>query len=187
MPDLIPAEVAFENIDYFTPSSKAIKGITTKETILTEKVRSDGTTVTLKICIVASGKYGLPITSDLDYYRALLKILDDTLARDGQITEPISLPTKTLLRYAGKPEGTHARREVKDWIRRGHTTPTASIFLRPCSTCGATFSVFTNDSNIKDAAENAVHFRTKVFVQGDASVCPSSGSIGFATFFFVAP
>jgi len=43
MPDLIPAEVAFENIGYFTPSSKAIKGITTKETTLTEKVRSDGT------------------------------------------------------------------------------------------------------------------------------------------------
>jgi len=128
MPDLIPAEVAFETIGYFTPSSKAIKGITTKETTLMDKVRSDGTTVTLKICIVASGKYGLPITSDLDYYRALLKILDDTLARDGQITEPISLPTKTLLRYAGKPEGTHARREVKDWIRRGHTTAIEGFF-----------------------------------------------------------
>lgn len=128
IPDLIPAEVAFENIGYFTPSSKAIKGMTTKETTLTEKVRSDGTTVTLKICIVASGKYGLPMTSDLDYYRALLKILDDTLARDGQITEPISLPTKTLLRYAGKPEGTHARREVKDWIRRGHTTAIEGFF-----------------------------------------------------------
>ena len=128
IPDLIPAEVAFENIGYFTPSSKAIKGITTKETTLTEKVRSDGTTVTLKICIVASGKYGLPITSDLDYYRALLKILDDTLARDGQITEPIGLPTKTLLRYAGKAEGTHARREVKDWIRRGHTTAIQGFF-----------------------------------------------------------
>ena len=128
MPDLIPAEVAFETIGYFTPSSKAIKGITTKETTVLDTVRPDGTRLTLKICIVASGKYGLPMTSDLDYYRAFLKILDDTLAREGHITEPISLPTKTLLRYAGKAAGTAARREAKDWIRRSHATVIEGFF-----------------------------------------------------------
>lgn len=128
IPDLIPAEVAFETIGYFTPSSKTIKGITTKETTVLDTVRPDGTRLTLKICIVASGKYGLPMTSDLDYYRAFLKILDDTLAREGHITEPISLPTKTLLRYAGKAAGTAARREVKDWIRRSHATVIEGFF-----------------------------------------------------------
>ena len=93
-----------------------------------DTVRPDGTRLTLKICIVASGKYGLPMTSDLDYYRAFLKILDDTLAREGHITEPISLPTKTLLRYAGKAAGTAARHEVKDWIRRSHATVIEGFF-----------------------------------------------------------
>jgi len=37
-PDYIPAEVSLETIGYFSPSSKRIKHILTKEKILTEKL-----------------------------------------------------------------------------------------------------------------------------------------------------
>jgi hypothetical protein len=102
LPDPIPAEVAFENIGYFTPASKRIKGITTKEKVVAERTNPDGTRTVLTVHILGTGKYGLPITADLDYYRAFLKILDDLIEQDGQIPDAIPLPTKTLLRYAGK-------------------------------------------------------------------------------------
>lgn len=120
--DLIPAEVSFENIGYFTPSSKRIKQTTTKERTIAELANDDGTKTILRISIIASGKYGLPITSDLDYYRAFLKILDEFVEREGEIKEPIGIPTKKIIRYAGKKANARELQEVKDWIRRNHTT-----------------------------------------------------------------
>jgi hypothetical protein len=105
-----------------------IKGITTKEKIVAERLNHDGTKTVLKVSIIASGKYGLPITSDLDYYRAFLKILDEMVEEEGKITEPINIPTKKLLRYAGKTENARELREVKDWIRRNQTTAIQGFF-----------------------------------------------------------
>jgi len=143
-PDYIPAEVSLETIGYFTPSSKRIKGILTKEKILAEKTNPDGTKTELKVRIIASGEYGLPNTSDLDYYRAFLKILDEIADRDGEIPDPVKIPAKKLIRYAGKTvragKKTHTAvekrsgkqrtitgrdptiDEVKDWIRRNRHT-----------------------------------------------------------------
>jgi hypothetical protein len=115
-------EVAFEHIGYFTPASKRIKAITTKEKILAERLNSDGTRTVLKVRILGTGEYGLPITSDLDYYRAFLKLLDDLVDRLGYIPEPIALPTKTLIRSAGKQVSTQELQVVKDWIRRSNAT-----------------------------------------------------------------
>jgi hypothetical protein len=126
--EAIPVEVSFENIGYFTPSSKRIQYVTTKEKTVAEKIDSDGRKTVLKISIIASGKYGLPITSDLDYYRAFLKILDEIVEQEGQIVEPIDIPVKKIIRYAGKQENARGLREVKDWIRRSHTTTIQGSF-----------------------------------------------------------
>ena len=129
-PELIPAEVSFENIGYFTPSSKRIKTVMTKEKTVAEKANPDGTKTTLKIRIIGTGEYGLPITIDLDYYRAFLKILDETAERERRFPEPICIPTKKLIRYAGKRVSGREVQEAKDWIRRCHYTGIQGFFYK---------------------------------------------------------
>jgi hypothetical protein len=114
--------VAFERIGYFTPASKRIKGITTKEKILAERTNPDGTRTLLKIRILGSGAYGLPITADLDYYRAFLKLLDTLVDHGGSLPEPIAIPTRTFIRTAGKQVSAREFRAVQDWIRRSNAT-----------------------------------------------------------------
>jgi hypothetical protein len=128
--ELIPAEVSFENIGYFTPSSKRIKNISTKEKTVAEKTNPDGTRTSLQIKIIGTGEYGLPTTVDLDYYRAFLRILDETIGQDGVIPEPISVPIKKLIRYAGKRVSAGEVREAKDWIRRCHYTGIQGFFYQ---------------------------------------------------------
>lgn len=118
----IPAEVAFEHIGYFTPTSRRLKNIMTKEKVIAERTNGDGTRTTLTIRIIGTGSYGLPNTSDLDYYRAFLKLLDDLTDQTGQLPNPIRIATKTLLRYAGKQASAREFRAVTDWIRRSHYT-----------------------------------------------------------------
>jgi len=130
LPEPIPAEVAFENIGYFTPASKRLRGITTKEKIVAERTNPDGTRTVLKVQIIGTGKYGLPITADLDYYRAFLKLLDEITDTDGHIPEPIALPTRTLIRYAGKQVSAREFRAVTDWIRRSHYTGIQGFYYR---------------------------------------------------------
>ncbi len=77
--DYIPAEVFLENMGYFTPSSKRIRGIYLKEKKVAERVEPDGSRRVIKTRIRASHGLGLPITSDLDYYRAFLKIFYETV------------------------------------------------------------------------------------------------------------
>jgi hypothetical protein len=59
---------------------------------------------------------------DLDYYRAFLKLLDDLVDRLDDLPEPIPIPTKTLIRLAGKQVSASELRTVKDWIRRSNVT-----------------------------------------------------------------
>src|SRR5712691_9714278 len=77
-----------------------------------------GTKRTIKTKISANYELGLPITSDLDYYRAFLKICDEIVDRDGRFRLPITVPTKKLIRYAGKVDSTKERREVRAWFKR---------------------------------------------------------------------
>jgi hypothetical protein len=114
----MPAEVFLENMGFFTPSSKRIRGIYTKEKILGERIGTDGNTHTLTVEIVASHTLGLPITSDLDYYRAFLKILAETIAHHGRLRLPLPVPSKRLLRYTAKTDSVITRREVREWFDR---------------------------------------------------------------------
>lgn len=122
LPEYIRAEVALEMTGYFTPSSNRIKKILTKEKIVGQRKNPDGSVTRLKTTIIGTGKFGLPITSDLDYYRAFLKLLDEIVDREGRIPEPLSIPAKKLIRFAGKDVSAREIREVKDWIRRNRFT-----------------------------------------------------------------
>jgi hypothetical protein len=116
--EYVPAEVFLENMGFFTPSSKRIKGIYVKEKKVGEKIDANGTRHTLKVEISANHKLGLPVTSDLDYYRAFLKICDEVVDHNGRFHLPIPVPTTKLLRYAGKPESSRRWKEVRDWFGR---------------------------------------------------------------------
>ncbi len=118
IPQYIKTEAFLENIGFFTPSSKRIKGIYTKEKIIGERIGQDGTKRFIKTNVSANHEYGLPITSDLDYYRAFLKICNEVVDREGRFQLPIPVPTTKLLRYAGKTKGATEWREVKHWLCR---------------------------------------------------------------------
>jgi hypothetical protein len=118
VPDYISAEVFLENSGFFTPSSKRVRGIYTKEKVVGEKPYPDGTTRVIKTKISANYELGLPITSDFDYYRAFLKVCDEIVDRDGRFRLPITVPTRQLMRYAGKVESPKERQEVKQWFER---------------------------------------------------------------------
>jgi hypothetical protein len=116
--EYIQAEAFLEVSGYFTPSSKRIKGIYTKEKKLREYLDEKGNKRTVKTKISANYELGLPITSDLDYYRAFLKICDEIVDRDGRFRMPITVPTSTIIRYAGKTENARVWREVREWFDR---------------------------------------------------------------------
>ncbi len=118
VPDYVPAEVSLENLGFFTPSSKRIKNIYVKEKVLGDKTGPDGTKRTIKVKISANHELGLPITSDFDYYRAFLKICDEVADAQGRLYMPIAVPTKKLLRYAGKTENARVLKEVREWFAR---------------------------------------------------------------------
>lgn len=118
IPDYVPAEVYLENLAFFTPSSKRIKGLYIKSKVLKEEVAPDGTRKQLVVKISANHELGLPITSDLDYYRALLKILDEIVEHSQDFLGHIEIPSKRLSDLAGKTWSIKTHREVRDWFAR---------------------------------------------------------------------
>jgi len=116
--EYIQAEAFLEVSGFFTPSSKRIRGIYTKEKKLREYTDEQGKRCALKIKISANHELGLPITSDLDYYRAFLKICDEVVDREGRFKIPIIADTSMLVRYAGKKKGAIEYREVRSFLRR---------------------------------------------------------------------
>src|SRR6516162_10874475 len=118
LPEYIQAEAFLEVSGFFTPSSKRIRRIYTKEKKLREYIDEHGNRRTLKVKISANHELGLPITSDLDYYRAFLKICDESVDQEGRFRPPIAVPTSTLIRYAGKSESAKEWKEVKLWFER---------------------------------------------------------------------
>lgn len=117
-PEYIRAEAFLEVSGFFTPSSKRIENIYTKEKKLKEYADEHGNRKILKTKISANHELGLPITSDLDYYRAFLKICDEIVDRSGRFHMPVVVPTFKLLRYAGKSQSAREQREVRDWLKR---------------------------------------------------------------------
>ncbi len=118
IPQYIKTEAFLENIGFFTPSSKHIKKIYSKEKKIGVNIDEEGKKSIIKTKVSANHELGLPITSDLDYYRAFLKICDEIIDPNGRFTLPIAVPTTKLIRYAGKSDGAIELREVKKWLKR---------------------------------------------------------------------
>jgi hypothetical protein len=118
VPEYVPAEVSLENLGFFTPSSKRIKNIYVKEKMLGDKIGPDGVKRTIKAKISANHELGLPITSDLDYYRAFLKICYEAADPQGRLYMPIAAPTAKIIRYAGKSGSAREKKEVRAWLTR---------------------------------------------------------------------
>jgi hypothetical protein len=117
--DYIRSEQFLEISGFFTPSSKRIEHIYSKEKKLREYTDAQGKRKILKTKISANHELGLPVTSDLDYYRAFLKICDELVDRNGRFPRmPIAVPTTKLLRYAGKGKDSKNRQEVRQWFKR---------------------------------------------------------------------
>jgi hypothetical protein len=117
--DYIRSEQFLEISGFFTPSSKRIEHIYSKEKKLREYTDAQGKRKILKTKISANHELGLPVTSDLDYYRAFLKICDELVDRDGRFPRmPIAVPTSKLIRYAGKKKNTRVWGEVRQWFER---------------------------------------------------------------------
>jgi hypothetical protein len=119
--DYIAAEVSLETIGYFIPSSKRIKDMDAKEEVVGEIINADGTKAEVKANFIYSRKYGIPNTTDQDYYRAFLKILDETVELLGFIPEPLELSTDLMIRYAGKQwrggKRNSTLQELRDFIQ----------------------------------------------------------------------
>lgn len=118
VPDYVAAEVFLENSGYFTPSSKQIKRIASKTKVVGTRLAPDGAVYPITVEITANAKLGLPVTIDLDYYRAFLKVCDEIVDRDGRFQIPIAVPTGTLIRYAGKIDSAKERRAIRRWFER---------------------------------------------------------------------
>ena len=116
LPEYIQAEAFLEVSGFFTPSSKRIRRIYTKEKKLREYTDEQGKQRTLKVEISANHKLGLPITSDLDYYRAFLKICDEVVDSDGAFKSLLLSQQKKLVRYAGKKWNPKTRHEIDEFL-----------------------------------------------------------------------
>jgi len=117
LPDYIPTEMFLERSGFFTPASKRIKGVYTKQKIIGHKI-VEGKRIPVKTRIMANHELGLPITSDEDYWHAFEKILSEIADREGRITMPVRVPTSKLIRYAGKSPSQTRRTEVWKWFQR---------------------------------------------------------------------
>ncbi len=118
LPEYVWAEVLIETLGFFTPSSKRIKDIYTKVKRILHKNKETGSQQIIEITISANHKLGLPTTKDCDYYRAFLKICDEQVDHNHKFKLPIKVPTRRLIRYAGKKEGSRTRKEVREWFDR---------------------------------------------------------------------
>lgn len=121
-PEYIRVEKFLEVSGFFTPSSKRIENIYVKEKKVGEYTDNQGNKKILKTKISANYELGLPVTSDLDYYRAFLKICDEIVDRDGRFHMPVAVPITKLIRYAGKSESAKEWKEARQWFLRMNFT-----------------------------------------------------------------
>jgi hypothetical protein len=117
-PEYIRSEAFLEISGFFSPASKRIENIYVKEKKLKEYTDEQGNKRILRTKISANHELGLPITSDLDYYRAFLKLCDEIVDRDGRFHMPVAVPSFRLARYAGKHWGATRHKEVREWLKR---------------------------------------------------------------------
>jgi len=87
-----------------------------------------------KIEIVPTQKYGYPNAVDLDYQRALFRLIDEQVEKVERVNEdgtktyhsrpptPLLATTKKFIRYAGRSANPRERKNLNDFLHRGGAT-----------------------------------------------------------------
>lgn len=114
--EYIPCEMFLEQTGFFSPSSRRIRNIFSKQKRMRRRIPQDGQSVETLMTIDAIQRFGLPVTFDQDLYRAFLKICEEIVGEHGRLPQPIEVPTKKLLRYAGKAASKRDRSQAREWF-----------------------------------------------------------------------
>jgi len=127
----------FETCGYFDGSHK--RRYPTKEKPSKVVILGDNR----KIDIVPTQKYGYPNAVDLDYQRALFRLIDEQVEKVERINEdgtktyhgrpptPLLAKTKKFIRYAGRSICPRERKNLNDFLHRGGATRMEGEFKDP--------------------------------------------------------
>jgi hypothetical protein len=128
---------SFETCGYFDASYKRRKPTEKKPSKIVKL--SDGRNVK----IIPTQEYGYPNAVDLDYKRALFRIIDEqaewverihpdgTRTRHPQVSLPIRAQTKPFIRYAGRDPKPRERKILNEFLHRGRATTMLGEFEDP--------------------------------------------------------
>lgn len=160
---------SFETCGYFDASYKRRKP-TEKKSMKVVKL-SDGRTVK----IIPTVEYGYPNAIDLDYKRALFRIIDEqadwverinpdgTKTRHPQVHLPIRAQAKPFIRYAGRIPHPNERKNLHDFLHRCRATTMLGEFADPKTRQFARADValfaqiITQGEQTKDGLESEYH------------------------------
>jgi len=109
LPDFTKVDNNLTGIGFFTASSKRSRKAEEKTTVVIEKG------VAHQITIVPSGKYGLPITQDQDYWLALMKLVTEHIQSEGKLTNPFTFTTAELIKTVGQVHCGQNYIAVQEW------------------------------------------------------------------------
>lgn len=127
----------FETSGYFDGSYK--RRYPTKENPSKVITLHDGR----KLEIVASQKYGYPNAVDLDYQRALFRLIDEQVEKvervnedgskthHGRVPQPLPATTNKFIRYAGREKSKREVKHLNDVLHRGGATRMEGEFQDP--------------------------------------------------------
>ena len=144
--EIFPAQMSLERVPLFTPSS-------------TQQLESQRKVIEhADLSADIRCPYGLPMTYDLDLYRAFQKILFEHLSNGGDLDKDVKVPTKRLLRYAGKAkgagkEGRGSVQAVKTWFDRMSSVSIKATFYEgkdrsPTTIRGGVFDAIVSPGEI---------------------------------------
>jgi hypothetical protein len=112
---LIPTFTKVDNnltgIGFFTASSKRSRNAIEKTMSLVEHGKE------LKISIIPSAKYGLPVTQDQDFWLALMKLAGDHILSEGKLTNPFVFTSAELLQVLGQSDSGQNYKAVDEWLK----------------------------------------------------------------------
>jgi len=96
-----------------------------------------------KIKVIPTQEYGYPNAVDLDYQRALFRLIDEQVEKvervnedgakthHGRVPQPLPATTKKFIRYAGRSAKPRERKNLNDFLHRGRATSMLGEFQDP--------------------------------------------------------
>jgi len=115
--EVVRVEKNLNTIGFFTPSSKKLLGISSKNVQI--QVRSStGQKVEARATIFPSAEFGLPTTADQDKYFAFQKLIERLRGPDGRITNPVRFTSASMIDILRMTQGGKNYHEISVWLRR---------------------------------------------------------------------